>query len=161
MFKDPNFWVLVAFIAFILLLVYMKVPGMVSKTLDARAAKIRADLDEAEALLKQSQDLLATYQRNQQEAESEAETIRVEAKKEADRIIENGRLRLNESLKKREELTLERISQAEATAIEEIRFRIVGMAMNATRYLLSKKLSDARSQSLLNSAIKELPGKLN
>jgi len=161
MFKDPNFWVLVAFIAFILLLVYMKVPGMVSKTLDARAAKIRADLDEAEALLKQSQDLLATYQRNQQEAESEAETIRVEAKKEADRIIENGRLRLNESLKKREELTLERISQAEATAIEEIRFRIVGIAMNATHYLLSKKLSDARSQSLLNSAIKELPGKLN
>ena len=161
MFKDPNFWVLVAFIAFILLLVYMKGPGMVSKTLDARAAKIRADLDEAEALLKQSQDLLATYQRNQQEAESEAEKIRVEAKKEADRIIENGRLRLNESLKKREELTLERISQAEATAIEEIRFRIVGIAMNATRHLLSNKLSDARSRSLLDSAIKELPSKLN
>ena len=161
MFKDPNFWVLVAFIAFILLLVYMKVQGMVSKTLDARAAKIRADLDEAEALLKQSQDLLATYQRNQQEAESEAEIIRVEAKKEADRIIEDGRIRLTESLKNREELTLERISQAEATAIEEIRSRIVGIAMNATRYLLSKKLSDARSQSLLDSAIKELPRKLN
>ena len=53
MFQDPSFWVLVAFIAFILTLVYMKVPGMVSKSLDARSAKIRADLDEAEALLKE------------------------------------------------------------------------------------------------------------
>ena len=161
MFQDPTFWVLVAFIAFILTLVYMKVPGMVSKSLDARSAKIRADLDEAEALLKESQDLLASYQRNQQEAENEAEIIRLKARKEADRIIENGRIRLDESLKRREELTLERINQAEATAIEEIRYRIVGIAMNATRNLLSDKLSDARSQSLLNSAIKELPGKLN
>ena len=161
MFQDPTFWVLVAFIAFILTLVYMKVPGMVSKTLDARSAKIRSDLDEAEALLKESQDLLASYQRNQQEAENEAEIIRLKAKKEADRIIENGRIRLNESLKRREELTLERINQAEATAIEEIRSRIVGIAINATRNLLLNNLSDARSQSLLNSAIKELPGKLN
>tara|TARA_B100000700_G_C14762765_1_gene722948 strand:+ start:316 stop:801 length:486 start_codon:yes stop_codon:yes gene_type:complete len=161
MFHDPTFWVLVAFIAFILTLVYMKVPGMVSKTLDARSAKIRADLDEAEALLKESQDLLASYQRKQQEAENEAEIIRLQARKEADRIIVNGRARLDELLKRREDLTLERINQAEATAIEEIRSRIVEIAMNATRNLLSNKLSDARSQSLLNSAIKELPGKLN
>ena len=161
MFQDPTFWILVAFIAFILILVYMKVPGMVSKTLDARSAKIRADLDEAEALLKESQDLLASYQRNQQEAENEAEIIRLKAKKEADRIIENGRIRLNQSLERREDLTLERINQAEATAIEEIRSRIAGIAINATRNLLSNNLSDARSQSLLNSAIKELPGKLN
>ena len=161
MFQDPTFWVLVAFIAFILALVYMKVPDLVSKTLDARSAKIRADLDEAEALLKESQDLLASYQRNQQEAENEAEIIRLEARKEADRIIETGRVRLDESLKRREDLILARINQAELAAIEEVQSRILVVAMNATRSLLSNNLSDARSQSLLNSAIKELPGKLN
>ena len=161
MFQDPTFWVLVAFIAFILALVYMKVPNMVSKTLDARSAKIRADLDEAEALLKESQDLLASYQRNQQEAENEAEIVRREARKEADRIIETGRFRLDESLKRREDLILERINQAESTAIAEVQSRIIVVAMKATRSLLSNNLSDARSQSLLDSAIKELPGKLN
>ena len=161
MFQDPTFWVLVAFIAFILALVYMKVPGIVSKTLDARSAKIRADLEEAEALLKESQDLLASYQRNQQEAENEAEIVRREARKEADRIIETGRFRLDESLKRREDLILERINQAESTAIAEVQSRIIVVAMKATRSLLSNNLSDARSQSLLDSAIKELPGKLN
>ena len=161
MFQDPNFWVLVAFIAFILALVYMKVPNMVSKTLDARSAKIRADLDEAESLLKESQDLLASYQRNQQEAENESEGIRLKARKEADRIIETGRTRLEESLKRREDLTLQRIKQAEASAIEEVRSRILEIAMNATRHLLSNKLSHTRSQYLMDSAIKELPGKLN
>ena len=161
MFQDPTFWVLVAFIAFILALVYMKVPGIVSKTLDARSAKIRADLEEAEALLKESQDLLASYQRNQQEAENEAEIVRREARKEADRIIETGRFRLDESLKRREDLILERINQAESTAIAEVQSRIIVVAMKATRSLLSNNLSDARSQSLLNAAIKELPGKLS
>ncbi len=161
MFQDPTFWVLVAFIGFISVLVYMKVPDLVSKTLDARSAKIRADLDEAEALLKESQDLLASYQRNQQEAENEAEIVRREARKEADRIIETGRFRLDESLKRREDLILERINQAESTAIAEVQSRIIVVAMKATRSLLSNNLSDARSQSLLDSAIKELPGKLN
>ena len=32
---DPVFWVMIAFFAFIALLIYYKVPGMVGKSLDA------------------------------------------------------------------------------------------------------------------------------
>ena len=42
MFNDPTFWVAMAFIAFIGVLVYFKVPGLVTSALDKRADKIKS-----------------------------------------------------------------------------------------------------------------------
>ena len=42
-----EFWVAVSFVAFLLVLVYYKVPSLIAKALDDRAAAIRKELDEA------------------------------------------------------------------------------------------------------------------
>ena len=160
MFQDPTFWVLVAFIGFISVLVYLKVPGMVTKGLDARAEKIKADLEEADALLKEAQDLLASYQKKQREAADEAQEIQARAKEEAERIVENGRTRLKDSLQRREKLAMDRITQAEASAVDEIRARTVDIALDATRDLLAENLSDDKANVMLDDSIKELPGRL-
>ena len=161
MFQDPTFWVLVAFIGFVGVLVYFKVPGMVTKGLDARAEKIKADLEDADALLKEAQDLLASYQKKQREAADEAQEIKARAKEEAKRIVENGRARLEDSLQRREKLAMDRITQAEASALDEIRARTVDIALDATRDLLADNLSDHKANAMLDDAIKELPGRLN
>ena len=161
MFQDPTFWVLVAFIGFVGVLVYFKVPGMVTKGLDARAEKIKADLEDADALLKEAQDLLASYQKKQREAADEAQEIKARAKEEGKRIVENGRARLEDSLQRREKLAVDRITQAEASALDEIRTRTVDIALDATRDLLADNLSDHKANAMLDDAIKELPGRLN
>ena len=160
MFQDPTFWVLVAFIGFISVLVYFKVPGMVTKGLDARADKIKADLQEADALLTEAQDLLASYQKKQREAADEAQEIQARANEEAERIVQNGRTRLMDSLQRREKLAMDRITQAEASAVDEIRARTVDIALDATRNLLAENLSDNKANAMLNDAIKELPDRL-
>lgn len=161
MFQDPTFWVLVAFIGFVGVLVYFKVPGMVTKGLDARAEKIKADLEDADALLTEAQDLLASYQKKQREAADEAQEIKARAKEEGKRIVENGRARLEDSLQRREKLAMDRITQAEASALDEIRARTVDIALDATRDLLADNLSDHKANAMLDDAIKELPGRLN
>ena len=161
MFQDPTFWVLVAFIGFVGVLVYFKVPGMVIKGLDARAEKIKADLEDADALLKEAQDLLASYQKKQREAADEAQEIKARAKEEGKRIVENGRARLEDSLQRREKLAMDRITQAEASALDEIRARTVDIALDATRDLLADNLSDHKANAMLDDAIKELSGRLN
>lgn len=161
MFQDPTFWVLVAFIGFVGVLVYFKVPGMVTKGLDARAEKIKADLEDADALLKEARDLLASYQKKQREAADEAQEIKARAKEEGKRIVENGRARLEDSLQRREKLAMDRITQAEASALDEIRARTVDIALDATRDLLADNLSDHKANAMLDDAIKELPGRLN
>ena len=161
MFQDPTFWVLVAFIGFVGVLFYFEVPGMVIKGLDARATKIKADLEEANALLREAQDLLASYQKKQREAADEAQNINAQAKEEAERILENGRARLEESLRRREKIAMDRIAQAESSALDEIRARTVDIALDATRDLLVNNLSDDKANALLDDAIKALPDRLN
>ena len=160
MFQDPTFWVLVAFIGFVGVLVYLKVPGMVTKGLDARADKIKTDLEDADALLKEAQDLLASYQKKQREAADEAQEIKARAKEEGKRIVERGRARLEDSLQRREKLAMDRITQAEASALDEIRARTVDIALDATRDLLANNLSDHKANAMLDDAIKELRGRL-
>ena len=161
MLQDPTFWVFVAFIGFIGVLVYFRVPGMVTRGLDARAKKIRADLDEADALLEEAQGLLASYQKKQREAADEAQEIKARAKEEAERILENGRARLEDALQRREKLAMDRIVQAEASALDEIRIRTVDIALDATRDLLASNLSDDKASAMLDDAIERLPRHLN
>ena len=161
MLQDPTFWVLVAFIGFIGVLVYFGVPEMVTRGLDARANKIKADLDEADALLEEAQSLLASYQKKQREAADEAQEIKAQAAEEAERIVENGRARLEDALQRREKLAMGRIAQAEGSALDEIRIRTVDIALDATRDLLASDFSDDKANAMLDDAIKKLPRRLN
>ena len=76
MLHDPTFWVAIAFLLFIALLIFFKLPSTIADALDSRAIKIKNDLDEAENLLNKAQDLLATYQKKQRDAADEIAAIR-------------------------------------------------------------------------------------
>jgi F-type H+-transporting ATPase subunit b len=75
MLYEAEFWVAVGFFLFVGVLLYMKVPGLLSKSLDERADTIRKELDEARRLREEAQDLLADYQRKQREADAEAQAV--------------------------------------------------------------------------------------
>ena len=67
--KNTNFIVLLAFIVFVAVLVYLKVPTMIGKMLDQRAEGIKADLDQARLLREEAQGILAEYERKQKEVQ--------------------------------------------------------------------------------------------
>ena len=52
-------WATVALFIFLGLLLWLKVPATMAKSLDARADKIRNDLDEARKLREEAQQVLA------------------------------------------------------------------------------------------------------
>jgi F-type H+-transporting ATPase subunit b len=72
---DATFFAFVGFVIFLAIVVYMKVPGMMAKSLDDRADQIRNELAEAKRLREEAQHLLAEYQRKRKEAEAEAAHI--------------------------------------------------------------------------------------
>ena len=69
---DASFFALVGLVLFFVLIAYLKVPGMLSKSLDERAQNIQDELAEAKRLREEAQHLLAEYQRKRKEAEKEA-----------------------------------------------------------------------------------------
>ena len=80
---DATFFALVGLVIFLGILIYIKVPGMMAKSLDERAANIRSELDEAKKLREEAQALLAEYQKKRKQAEADAASIVASAEREA------------------------------------------------------------------------------
>jgi F-type H+-transporting ATPase subunit b len=160
MFHEPEFWILVAFVAVIVLL-WKPAGRAIGKALDDRSEKIKLDLERAAKLRTDAQALLAEYQQKQRDALKEAEAIMAQAKADAERLSRQAAADLEASLKRREQMALQRIAQAEQQALAEVRAAAVDIAVAAAGKLLGEKLDAARQDALIDGAIKELQGKLN
>ncbi|RUO97304.1 F0F1 ATP synthase subunit B [Hyphomicrobium sp.] len=159
--QDPIFWVMIAFLAFIGLLVYFGVPGALGKALDARAEGIRKELDEARKLREEAQALLADYQRKAREAEKEAQSIIEQAKREAEALAADARKSLAESLDRRSKMAEDKIARAEAQALSEVRSTAVETALAAAHEILKSRATGDTGHTLVSQSINDLRGKLN
>jgi F-type H+-transporting ATPase subunit b len=153
---DPTFWVLLALILFLGLVVYLKVPGMLTKALDARGAAIAKELEEAKRLREEAQELLASFQRRQREAESEAEAIIAQAHRDAERFGEEARAKTAEMLERRAELAERKIAQAEADAAAAVRAQAAELAVAAAERLLKDGLDAKAHGDLVDAGVEEL-----
>jgi F-type H+-transporting ATPase subunit b len=160
MFADPTFWVGLAFLL-VITLTFGKVKRAMNSSLDARAAKIRTQIEEARKLREDAQALLAEYQRKQREAMAEAEKIISAAKAEAARMKVQAEADLDAALVRRREQALERIAQSEAAAIAQVRNTAVDAALAAAEALITKNMDNAKRDALTDKAIGELAGKLH
>src|SRR4030095_6808988 len=84
--RDPETWVAIAFVIFLGVLAYFGAHKMIMKSLDGRADRIKAELDEARRLKDEAAELLAEYQRKRQAAEAEAQDIIEGGKAEAEQL---------------------------------------------------------------------------
>ncbi len=160
MFQDPEFWVAVAFVLVVVLIFRPVVKG-VTATLDARAAGIRVQIEEAGKLREDAQALLAEYQKKQRDAMSEAEKIISQARAEAARLKIDAEKDLEGAIERRKQQALDRIAQSEAQAVAQVRNTAVDVALAAAEKLIQSSLDPAKKQALADKAIAELPGRLN
>ncbi len=160
MLEDPTFWVAVAFLVFVALAA-KPVSRALTGALDARSARIRAELDEAQALREEAQKTVAEFKRKQHDALKEAEQILDHAKVEAKRLSERAERDLEAALERREHAALDKIAQAEAQALQEVRDRAIEVALVATAKLIAENLGPERSGAMIDRAIRDLSGRLH
>ena len=129
--------------------------------LDERAERIRSQLDEAQRLREEAQHLLAEYQRKQRQALQDAEAILNQARATAERHREDSAAELAQTLKRRERQAMDRIAQAEAEALAEVRAVAVAVSVEATRKLLAESIDEAKADQLIDAAIAELPDRVH
>jgi F-type H+-transporting ATPase subunit b len=161
LFKEPEFWVAVGFVLVIGILVWQGVPKMVAKMLDSRAAAIAAELAEARRLREEAAALLADYKAKAAGAEREAESIVVEARAEAARFAEVSRADLKAQIERRAQAAQDKIAQAEAAAMSEIRALAADAAAAAAQKLITARMDEQRAGNLIADGIKDLGAKLN
>ena len=159
LFEDPEFWVLLAVVVFVIG-VWKPARRAILGALDARAARIRDELDAARRLREEAQQALAAYQKQEREAAAEAAAILAHARAEAERVAAQAARNLEEALERRRRLAEERIAQEEAKALAEIRAVTVDVAISAARQVIVTELDEARGGALIDAAIVALPQQL-
>jgi F-type H+-transporting ATPase subunit b len=158
---NTDFVVLLGFIAFVALLVYLKVPGKLTGMLDARAASIKSDLDEARSLREEAKSILATYERRQKEVQEQADRIVAQAKDEALAAAEQAKADLKASIARRLASATEQIASAEAAAIRQVREQAVSVAVAAAGDVLSKQMTAEAASTSIDEAIAQVEARLH
>ncbi|MBT3536960.1 MAG: ATP F0F1 synthase subunit B [Rhodospirillaceae bacterium] len=161
MIMDATFWVGAAFLIFVGILFYFKVPAMLTGALDDRSKKIADDLDQARQLREEAQALLATYERKQRDALAEAEEIIAHAREEALREAANAAAKLDEAIARRQQGALDKIALAEAQAEKEVREAAIEIAIGAATAVVAQQVQGERADALIDSATADLGRHLN
>ena len=157
---DPTFWLAVSFIIFVLL-ARKPVGNLIAASLDSRAERIRKELDEALRLKEEAQAILAEYERNFKNASFEVESILNNAKEEAERITRNAKENLERDIKRRTDIAEQKIAQAEAAVIRQLRDNAVDITTGAAKVLIMEHLQKEAAEELINAAVMDLGRKLH
>jgi len=158
---NTNFIVLLAFLLFIGVLIYLKVPGMIGGLLDKRADDIRAELEEARALREEAQTVLASYERKQKEVQEQADRIIAAAREDANLAAEQAREDLQQSIVRRLAAAEDQIASAQAAAVKEVRDQAIAIAVAAANQVIAKQMTAAKGNKMIDEAIAEVEAKLH
>ena len=159
--SNTNFIVSIAFLLFIGILVYFKVPGMIAGLLDNRAEGIKSELDEARALREEAQTLLASYERKQAQVQEQADRIVEAAKVDAKAAADQAKIDLEKSIARRVAAAEDQIASAEAAAVKEVRDQAIAVAVAVARAEMARQMSDADASKLIDASIEEVGSKLH
>lgn len=158
--RDPEFWVAVGTAIFLAILVWKRVPQMTAKSLDSRAAAIAHEIEEAHRLRLEAEALLAQYRQKQAAAETEAQAILEEARGEAERFGAEARAVAATQIARRAKQAQDKIAQAEADAIADIRAAAADAAIAAAEKLIASRLDENAAADLVKRSLAGIPGRL-
>ena len=158
---DSTFWAFIALLLFIALIVYLKVPGMIGRSLDERAENIKKELEEARTLCEEAQQLLAEYHRKRKEAEKEAGDIVAAAEREAKALLEDAKRATEEYVVRRNKLAEQKIATAETDAINAVRASAVDLAVAAAGKIVADKVDAKVAGTLFKDALGQVKTNLN
>jgi F-type H+-transporting ATPase subunit b len=158
---EAEFWVAAAFVIFLGVLGYLGAHKLLLSGIDERRERIKSELDEARRLKSEAEALLAQYKRKQQDAEREAQAIVASAKTEAERLAAEAESKLEEFVARRAKIAENKIAQAEAQALAEVRSAAADAAVAAAERILARTVDEKLADDLIRQGIGEFEDKLN
>ena len=158
-YTGPDFWVGAAFMCFLGLVTYLRVPQQVLGSLDDRRSRIENEIEEARVLREEAQKTLASYERRAREAEAEA--IIQNAKRDAEAIAAEAKAKMADTMERRTAAATQRIDQAEAQALADVRRVAANAAAEAAETILREQMQGDRSAQAVDSSIEAVRRRLS
>ena len=158
--SEATNWVLISFVLFAIgFIKYARAP-LVGK-IDDRIDAIKKELETAESLRIEAQELLAQYQRKHRDAMQEAEDILTQAKEHAKKIREQTEEDMAVVQERREKQLEERLTRIEENAAQEIKSYAIDLSVQAAKDIIVKKMDKKAEKHLFDETLNKLGSSLN
>ena len=148
--------VALAMTVLIVIMLWKRVPGAVTRGIDNKIAAIKQQLDEAKALRAEAEQLRAEYAAKIAGAEKDAEAMLANARIEAEDILAKAEADGKAMVTRRERMAEDKIAAAEREAVESVRNRAVTAATAASRKLIAEKHGEDADRALADKVIASL-----
>jgi F-type H+-transporting ATPase subunit b len=160
-FLDPEVWVAIAFMLFVGVLLYYKIPGMLGKALDQRSDAIARELEEARKLRAEAESLLADYKQRAENAQKEAQEILSQAEREATAYAKESRASFDEMIARRLTVAEQKIKFEEDKARKQIRSQAAELAVAAAEQLIEQKVTGNIAESTITASLDRIKKRLH
>ncbi|HLK26062.1 MAG TPA: ATP F0F1 synthase subunit B [Caulobacteraceae bacterium] len=157
---NAEFWIAVALVVLIGVLIYARVPSLAAQALDARGAKIKAELDEALRLRQEAEALLEGIKADRERAEKTAAEIVASAEADAARLRTEAEARLAEQIDRRRAMAERHIANAEAKAATDVKVAAAEAAAALAQAIMAERLDGLASDPLVDRAVEDLAQRL-
>ncbi len=154
MFSDPQFWVAVSFILFIVA-IFNPVRKILTSSLDAQIKDIKNKIDEVENLKNEAQKALDELKERETKVEKEIQNLNLEYEKKIAELKNISSSKLTDQIEKRKILAENKIEQLVRDSNNSIKNYISTIAIEATRNILLQNLSKAKKSELIAESITE------
>lgn len=152
----PGFFVALAMIVVLLIMLKAGVPKLVAKALDQRIADIRQQLDEAARLRAEAEALRDEYAAKAKQAEADIAALRANAERQAEEIVAKAKDDATALIARHQTLSTEKIAAAERAAVEALRTKAADAAAVAAKQLIAESHGEAADRSLVDRTISAL-----
>lgn len=159
--KDPSFWVAVAFVGFVAIIFYLKIPKKIGNLLDEKIKKIETEIHNAEKLKDDARELLSSYEKKYKNAHHVEKQMIEKMQKDFERFSEETKRNAEEKLDREKKLIIEKIDNAEKKALQEMRSKAINMAFDLSKKIISEKIEKNQVDKILNENIENLDKKTN
>ena len=155
MIIDATFWVAIAFIIFIVGLVYLKVPQKINSLLNHMIEDIKNEINEAEKLKKEAKNLLNENQEKLENAQKENEQIIRNAQKESEKLIIEINNKFFQTSENRKKITEQKIIQMKEDAIRSIKEASVKIATASVTKLIKTSIHKSKLDILFEKNLNQ------
>jgi F-type H+-transporting ATPase subunit b len=148
------------FVAFSLLMAFLfwKVFPRVNQTLDERSAKIQGQIEEAERLRVEAEQLRRSYEERLADARGEASTIVEDAKAQAERLKADIVARAEKEAEQITARARDDIESDRTRLVSELRGQVATLSVELAGKIVQRELDESQHRALVDQYINELSG---
>jgi len=134
---DATFWVAISFIIFCLIIIYKKIPQVISNLLDNKINEIKSEIENAKNLKLESEQLLEKYKKKIEEAHAESNQIINNEKKETEIFIKESEKKFEQLIDNKKRSLEQKLEQMKIKAIKDMQNISNKIAIEAVKKIIS------------------------